>query len=161
MSPTLNTKKNRRGLITLILILLVGAILLSLNVPQTKTQNISLSQLINEAKAGQVTEIDVNGDGVIDHQTAEKALLLLEIDDQGLDPTDRALLNAIITHYKGGPVGIETLSAIASEERTTIEDFIEPYLMQIGFLERTPRGRKVTPKALEYLGHPQLSLRFS
>lgn len=104
---------------------------------------------------------DVNGDGIIDHVTAEKALGLLEIDDQGLDPTDRDLLNAIITHYKGGPVGIETLSAITSEERTTIEDFIEPYLMQIGFLERTPRGRRVTPKALEYLGHSQLNLHFS
>ena len=94
---------------------------------------------------------DVNGDGIIDINTASKALDLLEIDDIGLDPADRGLLNAIIEHYNGGPVGVETLAAITSEERSTIEDFIEPYLMQIGLLERTPRGRKVTPKAIKHL----------
>ncbi len=102
---------------------------------------------------------DVNGDGIIDPDIASKALELLQIDDIGLDPVDRGLLNAIIDHYDGGPVGVETLAAITAEERTTIEDFIEPYLMQIGLLERTPRGRKVTPKAIKHLkGIEQLKL---
>ena len=102
---------------------------------------------------------DVNGDGIIDTVVATKALDLLEIDNMGLDPLDRTLLNAIIDHYNGGPVGVETLAAITSEERSTIEDFIEPYLMQIGLLERTPRGRKVTPRAVKHLkGVEQLKL---
>jgi Holliday junction DNA helicase RuvB len=94
---------------------------------------------------------DVNGDGTINENTAKQALDLLEIDAIGLDPADRSLLNAIIDHYNGGPVGVETLAAITAEERSTIEDFIEPYLMQVGLLERTPRGRKVTPKAVKHL----------
>jgi Holliday junction DNA helicase RuvB len=95
---------------------------------------------------------DVNGDGIIDTKISHQALQLLEIDDLGLDPADRMLLEKIIEHYNGGPVGIETLSAITSEERGTLEDFIEPYLMQIGLLERTPRGRKVTLKTYRHLG---------
>ena len=95
---------------------------------------------------------DVNGDGIIDAITSQKALELLEIDELGLDPADRMLLNAIIDNYKGGPVGVETLAAMTAEERGTIEDFFEPYLMQIGLLERTPRGRKATPKAYKHLG---------
>jgi Holliday junction DNA helicase RuvB len=95
---------------------------------------------------------DVNGDGIIDTVTSEKAMQLLEVDDLGLDPADRMLLNAIIESYDGGPVGVETLAALTAEERSTIEDFIEPYLLQIGFLERTPRGRKVTHKAYTHLG---------
>lgn len=94
---------------------------------------------------------DVNGDGVIDKNNSLEALKLLEIDEIGLDHADRRLLEAIISSYKGGPVGVSTLSALISEEQNTIEDFYEPYLMQIGFLERTPRGRKVTPKAYEHL----------
>ena len=94
---------------------------------------------------------DVNGDGIIDISTAKKSLALLEIDELGLDPADRALLLAIIENYDGGPVGVETLAAITGDERSTIEDFYEPYLLQIGFLERTPRGRKVTPKAYRHL----------
>jgi len=95
---------------------------------------------------------DVNGDGVIDHDISTKALELLEIDELGLDPADRMLLLAIMDNYNGGPVGVETLAALTSEERGTIEDFYEPYLMQIGLLERTPRGRKVTHKAYKHLG---------
>ncbi|MFA5003665.1 MAG: Holliday junction branch migration DNA helicase RuvB [Candidatus Saccharimonadales bacterium] len=95
---------------------------------------------------------DVNGDGIIDTKISTQALELLEIDELGLDPADRMILEAIIESYKGGPVGVETLAAITSEERSTIEDFIEPYLMQIGLLERTPRGRKATPKAYKHLG---------
>jgi len=95
---------------------------------------------------------DVNGDGMIDVALNRKALDLLEIDELGLDPADRMLLTAIIDNYRGGPVGVETLAALTAEERSTIEDFYEPYLMQIGLLERTPRGRKVTRKTYQHLG---------
>lgn len=95
---------------------------------------------------------DINGDGIIDAKIAAEALSLLEIDSLGLDPADRSLLMAIIEHHNGGPVGVETLAALTAEERSTIEDFHEPYLMQIGLLERTPRGRKVTVRAWEHLG---------
>lgn len=94
---------------------------------------------------------DVNGDGIVDHAISKSAMDLLEIDELGLDPVDRMLLMAIIDNYQGGPVGVETLAALTAEERTTIEDTIEPFLMQIGFLERTPRGRKVTHKAYKHL----------
>lgn len=94
---------------------------------------------------------DVNGDGIVDTVISTSALELLEIDELGLDPADRMLLAAIIDNYQGGPVGVETIAALTAEERPTIEDFIEPYLMQIGLLERTPRGRKVTPKAYTHL----------
>ncbi|HEY5805992.1 MAG TPA: Holliday junction branch migration DNA helicase RuvB [Candidatus Saccharimonadales bacterium] len=101
---------------------------------------------------------DVNGDGIIDTAISHRALQLLEVDELGLDPADRMLLLAIIDSYKGGPVGVETLAALTAEERSTIEDFYEPYLMQIGLLERTPRGRKVTHKAYRHLGRtPQES----
>lgn len=94
---------------------------------------------------------DVNGEGIIDTDLSHKALALLDIDELGLDAADRMLLVAIIENYDGGPVGVETLAAITAEERGTIEDFYEPYLMQIGLLERTPRGRKVTPKTYKHL----------
>jgi Holliday junction DNA helicase RuvB len=97
---------------------------------------------------------DVNGDGIIDASINHQALALLEIDELGLDPADRMLLLAIIDSHRGGPVGVETIAALTAEERGTIEDFYEPYLMQIGLLERTPRGRKVTPKAYQHLGKP-------
>lgn len=100
---------------------------------------------------------DVNGDGFIDLPLSEKALGLLEVDNLGLDPADRMLLLAIIDNYEGGPVGVETLAALTSEERGTIEDFYEPYLMQIGLLERTPRGRRVTHKAYSHLGKKNTS----
>lgn len=102
---------------------------------------------------------DVNGDGIIDTVISRKALELLEVDELGLDPSDRMLLEAIIDNYKGGPVGVETLAALTAEERSTIEDFYEPYLMQIGLLERTPRGRKVTFKAYKHLSRtPHISV---
>lgn len=94
---------------------------------------------------------DVNGDGFIDTELSHKALGLLDIDDLGLDASDRRLLLAIIENYEGGPVGLDTLAALTAEERGTIEDFYEPYLLQIGLLERTPRGRKVTHKAYKHL----------
>lgn len=95
---------------------------------------------------------DVNGDGIVDADISTRALELLEIDELGLDPADRLILSAIIDNYAGGPVGVETIAAMTAEERSTIEDFIEPYLLQIGLLERTPRGRKATPKAYRHLG---------
>ncbi|MEZ6331315.1 MAG: Holliday junction branch migration DNA helicase RuvB [Candidatus Saccharimonadales bacterium] len=94
---------------------------------------------------------DVNGDGIVDLQNAEQGLLLLEIDELGLDQSDRMLLATIIDNHQGGPVGVDTLAALLADERTTIEDFYEPYLLQIGMLERTPRGRKVTQKAYKHL----------
>lgn len=95
---------------------------------------------------------EVHGDGTINADISAKALELLEIDTLGLDPADRLLLLAVIENYNGGPVGVETLAALMAEERATLEDFIEPYLMQIGLLERTPRGRKATYKAYHHLG---------
>jgi Holliday junction DNA helicase RuvB len=95
---------------------------------------------------------DVNADGSIDLPVSTSALILLDIDELGLDSADRSLLSAIIENYNGGPVGVETLAALTAEERSTIEDFYEPYLMQIGLIERTPRGRKVTHKAYKHLG---------
>jgi len=86
----------------------------------------------------------VKSDGIIDTETADSALKMLEIDEMGLDKLDRRILNTIIDFYKGGPVGLETLSASIGEEKGTIEDVYEPYLLQIGYLSRTPRGRIVT-----------------
>lgn len=90
--------------------------------------------------------------GSMTPEVAAEALSMLEIDHEGLDSGDRKLLHAIISNYEGGPVGVETLAALTGEERATIEDVYEPYLMQVGFLERTPRGRKVTKKAYLHLG---------
>lgn len=95
---------------------------------------------------------DVNGDGIIDVDTTKKALHLLEIDEIGLDAGDRNLLNNIIENYGSSPVGLNTIAALTGDEAMTIEDFYEPYLMQIGFIERTPRGRKVTAKAMKHMG---------
>jgi Holliday junction DNA helicase RuvB len=97
---------------------------------------------------------EVHSNGIIDQEVALQALRLLEVDELGLDVADRMLLSTIIDNYAGGPVGIETLSALTSEERSTIEDFIEPYLLQIGLLERTPRGRKVTARGYTHLNLP-------
>jgi holliday junction DNA helicase RuvB len=88
----------------------------------------------------------------IDEKLAIRALKMLEIDDLGLEPTDRHILETIIQKFDGGPVGIQTLSAATSEEIQTIEDVYEPYLLQIGFLARTPRGRVVTESAYKHLG---------
>lgn len=94
---------------------------------------------------------DVNGDGIIDEIHTKKALELLEIDALGLDPADRSLLRSIIDTYGDRPVGLTTIAALTGDETTTIEDFYEPYLLQIGFIERTPRGRVVTQKAKKHL----------
>lgn len=95
---------------------------------------------------------DVNGDGIIDTVTTTRALDLLEVDELGLDPADRRLLTSIIDNYGNNPVGLNTIAALTGDEATTIEDFYEPYLLQLGFIERTPRGRRVTQKAYVHLG---------
>lgn len=94
---------------------------------------------------------DVNGDGIIDTSTTTKALEMMEIDELGLDPADRHLLLSIIEAYADNPVGLTTIAALTGDETTTIEDFYEPYLLQIGFIERTPRGRRVTQRARRHL----------
>ena len=106
---------------------------------------------------------DVRADGVITKEVADEALRSLEIDDLGLDPIDHRMMHAIIENYGGGPVGLETLAATIGEEAVTLEDVYEPYLMQLGFLTRTPRGRCVTKKAYDhlhmaYLGQEQMTL---
>ncbi len=95
---------------------------------------------------------DVNGDGIIDTVMTEGALEMMEIDELGLDPADRNLLASILEHYGDRPVGLNTIAALTGDEMTTIEDFYEPYLIQIGFIERTPRGRQVTAKAKRHIG---------
>ena len=92
------------------------------------------------------------GDGVINKDLAKTALDRMEIDALGLDSTDRRLLSAIIKSFNGGPVGLETLAALVGEESVTIEDVYEPFLLQLGFINRTPRGRCVTPAAYSHLG---------
>lgn len=94
----------------------------------------------------------VMADGVITKEVADKALLALEVDKLGLDALDRRMLKSIIDFYNGGPVGLETLAATINEDSVTIEDVYEPYLLQKGFLTRTPRGRCVTRRAYEHLG---------
>jgi Holliday junction DNA helicase RuvB len=96
----------------------------------------------------------VTGDGIITLDIAREALKLIQVDDLGLDEIDHKMLRAIIQSFQGGPVGLETIAATIGEESQTIEDVYEPYLLQIGFLQRTPRGRTVTPQAYHHLGLP-------
>ncbi len=95
---------------------------------------------------------EVRADGIITKAVADRALVMLEVDARGLDNLDRKFLRTIIEKFDGGPVGIETIAAAIGEERDTIEDVYEPYLLQIGFLQRTPRGRTATRLAYEHLG---------
>ncbi len=97
---------------------------------------------------------DVKGRGVITAAEARRALDMMEVDRLGLDDVDRKLLQTIIENYGGGPVGISTIAAAIDEEKDTIESIYEPFLMRIGFLERTLRGRKLTAKAYQHLGYP-------
>jgi Holliday junction DNA helicase RuvB len=94
---------------------------------------------------------EVHGEGYIDKNINLKAMELLDIDELGLEPADRLLLNTIIDNYNGGPVGVDSLAASIAEERSTIEDFYEPYLLQIGLISRTLRGREATDKAYKHL----------
>ncbi len=134
-----------------------AASILEVKIDQTAAQELARRSRLTPRIANRLLKrvrdyADVNGDGIIDTTISTKALELLEVDELGLDPADRMLLESIIESYNGGPVGIETLAALTAEERGTLEDFIEPYLMQIGLLERTPRGRKVTLKTYRHLG---------
>lgn len=97
---------------------------------------------------------DVNGDGIVDLVATTKALTLLEVDELGLDVGDRNLLQRMIDVYGTNPVGLSTLAALTGDETSTIEDFYEPYLLQIGLLERTPRGRRATIRAFKHLNIP-------
>lgn len=97
---------------------------------------------------------DVAGKTIIDMQMADKALNALDVDKRGLDDMDIRILQAIIQNYKGGPVGVGTLAVAVGEDKGTIEEVYEPFLIQEGFLQRTPKGRVVTPKGYEYLGIP-------
>lgn len=97
---------------------------------------------------------EVKGKGAVDLEVAEAALEMLEVDDAGLDRSDRALLETIAERFGGGPVGLSTISVAIGEEPDTIEDVLEPYLLQLGMLQRTQRGRVLTPRAFEHLGLP-------
>ncbi len=96
--------------------------------------------------------VQVEGDGFISGTAARSALDRMHVDRLGLDQLDHHLLRSILTNFRGGPVGLETIAATIGEEAHTVEDVVEPYLMQIGFLERTPRGRMVTKRCADYLG---------
>lgn len=96
----------------------------------------------------------VRGDGIITPEIAGEALKMLQVDPRGLDNIDHKMLQAMITNFRGGPVGLDTIAATIGEESQTIEDVYEPYLLQIGFLQRSPRGRIVTPTAYHHLGMP-------
>ncbi|KKU40263.1 MAG: Holliday junction ATP-dependent DNA helicase RuvB [Candidatus Azambacteria bacterium GW2011_GWD2_46_48] len=96
----------------------------------------------------------VKAGGILNKDVAEEALKMMEIDEKGLETTDRRLLEILIDKFEGGPVGLQTLAAAASEENDTIEDIYEPYLMQLGLINRTPKGRVATKRAYEHLGRP-------
>jgi Holliday junction DNA helicase RuvB len=93
----------------------------------------------------------INGDGTVDAATADRALAALEIDDEGLDGTDRKLLAAIVQKFGSGPVGVQALAAVLAEEPETVEDVYEPFLLRLGFLDRTPQGRIATDGARQHL----------
>jgi Holliday junction DNA helicase RuvB len=96
----------------------------------------------------------VRSNGVVDEATALTALGVFEVDDAGLDKVDRSILEAITTKFGGGPVGLSTLAIAVGEEPETVEDAYEPYLLQEGFIQRTPRGRVATGRAYEHIGVP-------
>jgi Holliday junction DNA helicase RuvB len=97
---------------------------------------------------------EVRHQGDVTLEIAKEALRMLEVDEYGLDEIDRKLLSAVIERFHGGPVGVNALASSIAEDRGTIEDLYEPYLIQIGFLQRTPRGRVATRVAYEHLGYP-------
>jgi Holliday junction DNA helicase RuvB len=95
----------------------------------------------------------IEGNGIITEEFAKKTLEMLDIDHVGLEPSDRHMLETIINKFKGGPVGIQTIAAATSEEAQTVEDVYEPFLIKLGFLMRTPRGRVVTEQCYRHLGY--------
>ncbi len=96
----------------------------------------------------------VQSNGVVDKKVADAALTMLRVDQRGLDFVDQKLVRTMIEVYNGGPVGLSTIAANIGEEIETIEDMVEPYLLQMGFIQRTPRGRIVTQLGFEHLGYP-------
>jgi Holliday junction DNA helicase RuvB len=105
--------------------------------------------------------VQVKADGTITRSATQEALQMLEVDPLGLDKMDRMLLLALIDKFSGGPVGVETLAAAIGEEKDTIEDVYEPFLIQAGFLKRTPRGRVATPLAFEHFERSQATAKGS
>jgi Holliday junction DNA helicase RuvB len=99
----------------------------------------------------------IRADGIVTGEVAQSALQLMEIDQLGLDDVDRQLLGTIIEKFGGGPVGLDTIGAAISEDRATIMDVYEPYLLQLGFLDRTPRGRIATPLAYAHMNIPYVN----
>jgi Holliday junction DNA helicase RuvB len=100
---------------------------------------------------------EVEADRVITGDVAGRAMIMLQVDDMGLDVLDQAVMEAIIDKFSGGPVGLKTLASAVGEEPDTLEEVYEPYLMKIGFLKRTPRGRVATPRAFKHLGREPAS----
>jgi Holliday junction DNA helicase RuvB len=100
----------------------------------------------------------VKSDGTITRENADQALSMLRIDELGLDELDRRILSVITNDFGGGPVGVKTIAISVGEEVRTVEDVYEPYLIQIGFIKRTPQGREVTPAAKKHLNNPQKTL---
>ncbi len=141
---------------------LCGSILRSANSLQTECAKAGAMEIASRARGTprvanrllrRVRDFaQVQSDGVITEKVARHALDRLEIDALGLDSTDRRLLTMLAQSYGGGPAGLETLAAAMGEEAVTLEDVCEPYLMQLGFLMRTPRGRMITPAACAHLG---------
>lgn len=130
---------------------------MNLAIDQEALQSLALRSRLTPRIANRLTRrvrdyAQVHGDGRVNQALLDQTLTLLDIDGLGLDVNDRRLLTTIIEHYNGGPAGVSAIAAALSEEKQTIEDVYEPYLIQIGFLTRTNRGRQVTPKAYLHLG---------
>jgi Holliday junction DNA helicase RuvB len=137
-------------------VLLRAANILGVNLDKVAAQELSKRSRLTPRIANRLLRrardyADIHSASNIDKKTAAETLDYLQIDEHGLDHTDRELLGIINKQYNGGPVGLDTIAAILAEDRSTVEDYYEPYLMQIGFLERTPRGRKITNKAISHL----------
>jgi len=133
--------------------------ILGINLDESGAQEIAISSRRTPRVGNRIVKrvrdfAQVNGHDIIDSATARKALNMLDIDEVGLEPTDRHILETIISKFNGGPVGIQTIAAATSEEVETIEDVYEPYLIQLGFIMRTPRGRTVTEKGYAHMGRP-------
>jgi Holliday junction DNA helicase RuvB len=146
-------------------ILTRSARILNIPIEETGTREIATRSRMTPRIANRLLRrvrdfAQVEGKGVITEPVAKKALEMLEIDPLGLDEIDRKLLLTIIEKFDGGPVGVNTLAAAISEEKTTIEDIYEPFLMQIGFLNRTPRGRVATALAYKHFGLKQGNKNF-
>ena len=137
--------KNKKVMITMIVV--ISLLLTSIvTIAGLKLANIDIVKIAKNQNTEQQNE-----------EVANESLNILKIDEFGLDATDRALLTLIIEKYDGGPVGIETLAAALSEDVRTLEDVSEPYLLQSGLLQRTPRGRKVSPEGYRHLGYKEIS----